>query len=990
MKQKTFFNLALACSFATFSATAKEQPRLAAAVDQTAMQQWCDSVFDTMNTEQRIGQLFMPIVEVKQTPYHQKLLKRYVDEFHIGGILFSKGTVSEQAQLTNFADSLSQLPLMISLDGEWGLNMRLTDAPRFPRNMMLGAIQDDWLISAYGKEVGRQCREMGIHINFAPVLDMNSNPRNPVIGTRAFGESIETVADKAIAYSRGIESEGVMAVGKHFPGHGDTSEDSHHTLPVLLHSHERMYDFEMEPFRRYIEQGFSGMLTAHLSVPSLDGTAVPSSLSKPIVTDVLQDSLGFDGLIFTDGLAMKGVANQPDFCVRALLAGNDILLGAPNMPAAVTSVRRAVANGTLPLSVVEDRCYKVLQYKYILGVANKEAIEVDSLLERLNTPTTRMLNDRLHAEAMTVLKNERQVLPLKRLDEQSMAVVTVGSIQDQAFSKMLNQYNEHEVFHYDAAQGAAQRNKARQNDLIIVAVASKKAADRQWVESLVRGKNYILVFFTDPYALTAYKSVIEQAQGVVLAYENSVLSGQFAAQLLYGGIGAKGKLSVTIPQLYPEGTGLTFDANRLGYAQPEAVGLNSETLSRIDSIILAGIADEAFPGCQILVAKDQQIVYQRSFGNLDNTQNTPVSDDVIYDLASVSKAIGTVSAVMRLRDQYQIKTSEPLSKYIPELGTEDKKNITIRETLFHETGLPASAQFYRMTMNVDTFTVPLFNKTRDENYRLQVDKSLYAHKDAAFLPEWISTTPNDSCTLHVAKGIYNRACFRDSVLQRIAAMELKNRGGYRYSCINFVLLRQLVENVSKTSLDTYLDQAIFSPLGAKSLQYNPLKNGVSLSMIAPTEHDMFIRKQLLVGHVHDEISAFSGGVEGNAGLFGNARDMAKVLQMLLNEGEYGGERLLSAETVRLFTMSKSPRSRRGLGYDKPDMERPEYSSATEKAPGSLFGHTGFTGTMFWADPDNDIIYIFLTNRVYPHRWNYKLMRDNYRTRVQEAIYDAMR
>ena len=990
MKQKFFLNLALACSFATFSATAQQQPRLARAVDQAAMQQWCDSVFDTMNTDQRIGQLFMPIVEVKQTPYHKKLLQRYVQDYHIGGILYSKGTVREQAQLTNFADSLSQLPLLISLDGEWGLAMRLTDAPRFPHNMMLGAIQNDSLIEAYGKEVGRQCRELGIQINFAPVLDINSNPRNPVIGTRAFGESIETVANKGIAYSKGIESEGVMAVGKHFPGHGDTSEDSHHTLPVLLHSHERMCNFELEPFRRYINQGFSGMLTGHLSVPSLDATAAPSSISKPIVTDLLQDSLGFSGLIFTDGLAMKGVSTQPNFLVRALLAGNDILLGPPNMPTAVTSVRRAVANGTLPLSVIEDRCYKVLQYKYILGLVANETIEVDSLLERLHTPATRVLNEQLHAEAITVLKNEHQLLPLKRLDEQSMAVVTVGSIQDDAFAKMLNQYNTHQVVHYDAAQGVVQRNQARQNDLLIVAVATKKVADRQWVESLVRGKNYILVFFTDPYALTAYKSAIQQAKAVVLGYENSALAARAAAQLLYGGIGAKGKVSVTIPQLYPQGTGLTFDANRLGYAQPETVGLDSEILSRIDSIILAGIADEAFPGCQILVAKDQQIVYQRSFGNFDYSHNNPVTDEAIYDLASVSKALGTVSAVMRLRDQYQVKTTEQLSAYIPELCTEDKKNITIREALFHETGLPASSPFYRLTMNVDSFKVPLFKGVRDANYRLQVDKKLYAHKDAAFLPEWIATQSNDSCTLEVAKNIYNRTCFRDSVLQRIAAMELKNRGGYRYSCINFVLLRKLIENVSKKTLDVYLDEAIFSPLGANSLQYQPLKNGVPLSMIAPTEHDLFIRKQLLVGHVHDEIAAFSGGVEGNAGLFGNARDMAKVLQMLLNEGEYGGERLLSAETVRLFTMSKSPRSRRGLGYDKPDMERPEYSSAAEQAPGSLFGHTGYTGTMFWADPDNDIIYIFLTNRVYPHRWNYKLMRDNYRTRVQSVIYDAMR
>ncbi len=418
------------------------------------------------------------------------------------------------------------------------------------------------------------------------------------------------------------------------------------------------------------------------------------------------------------------------------------------------------------------------------------------------------------------------------------------------------------------------------------------------------------------------------------------------------------------------------------------MGLSAKKLQKIDAIVAQGLKDKAFPGCQILVAKDSKIIYNKAFGYFDFANTHPVELDDIYDLASLSKAVATVPAVMSVRDKYKVKTTSALSEFIPSLDREDKKHITIREALFHETGLPSGAPFYLMTTNRDTIDGPLFKYARDEDYRLRIDENVYAHKDLCFNKDWVRSTSSEKFSLPVAKGIYNNVAFRDSVLHQISRMTLRNRGDYRYSCLNFVLLRQMVENVSQMSFDTYLDEALYKPLGANSLQYNPIAHKFNNKKIAPTENDQFLRNQILIGYVHDEIAAFSGGVEGNAGLFGNTRDLAKVIQLMLNEGEYGGERLLSEETVRLFTMTKSAKSRRGLGFDKPDLLEPRKSPAAEHVPASLFGHTGFTGTMFWADPDNDLIYIFLTNRVYPNRWNKKLSKDNYRTRIQQAIYDS--
>ncbi len=992
MKKSLILLFALCLTTAAFC---RKIPKIyAGQADSLAMKHWVDSVFDSMTPEERIGQLFMPVVEVKNTAANKEVIRKYIQDYKVGGMLYSKGTASDQAELTNYAQSIARIPAFVSLDGEWGLSMRLEGTPRFPRNMMLGAITNDSLLYAYGREVGRECREMGIHINFAPVLDLNSNPANPVIGTRSFGEDKEAVAKKGIAYGEGLESYGVMAVGKHFPGHGDTAEDSHHLLPKLTHNAERMYSYEIDPFRRYIDAGLSGMLTAHLAIPSLDTeNNRPSSLSPKIVNGILKEELGFEGLIFTDGLAMKGVSNQPDFCVKALKAGNDVLLGPYPLATHVENVKRAVSKGDLPMSVVEEKCIRILQYKYLTGLASKPApIKTQGLTARLNAAETETLNRRLHAEAITVLKNEKEILPLQRLDEKKVAVVTVGKPVGNEFAATLAKYGKQSDYTMDAASTAAATAKivadTKQANLLIVGIYSNKAAEVNFVRTLCAGRKYILVFFNTPYRLKSYAAQIREAQAVVMGYENSALAQEYAAQVIYGGIGAKGKLSVGLPGLFPINTGIETRKTRLGYDTPESVGIDSEKLSRIDEIVQEGLDEKAFPGCQILVAKDGKVIFEKSYGYFDYARTKKVENDDVYDLASVTKAAATVPALMKVRDSYDITMTQKMSAYIPQLKGTDKAGLTFREALFHETGLASGHPFYRMAIDLEGLNAPLFKGVRDANYRLQVDQKLYAHKDFKYKPELISPIKAAGYDLQIAEGMYLNPAFKDSVLNKLIEQPLKNRGKYRYSCLNFVLLRQAVENITKKDFDKYVQSEVFAPLGADNLMYKPLGK-IDRSKIAPTENDHFLRKQILIGFPHDEIAAFEGGVEGNAGLFGNAGDLAKLSQLYLNQGEYGGERIFTEETSRLFTMSKSPRSRRGLGFDKPNTLAPVNSPTAIPVPASVFGHTGYTGTCFWMDPDNNLTYIFLTNRVYPNRWNNKLSKSNYRTRIQTAIYEAM-
>jgi beta-glucosidase-like glycosyl hydrolase/CubicO group peptidase (beta-lactamase class C family) len=959
MKKGLFLVLGCVCLFAL---PAQTPPRLYRAVDGEKMNHWADSVFDAMSMDERIGQLFMVMANPKTDQRNMQQLQRYIDEVKIGGVLFHKGDPATQAEVTNRIQKASRVPLFIALDGEWGLSMRLSGTTRFPRNMILGAIENDTLIRRYGEEVGRQCREMGIHINFAPILDVNSNTDNPVIGTRSFGENPQAVADKGIAYSKGLESTGVFSVAKHFPGHGDTSEDSHHTLPVIRHTMERLDSVELFPFKRYIDEGFAGIMTAHLYVTALDGTKdKPASLSHPVVTTLLQEKLGFGGLLFTDALAMKGAtAKKTDNpSVLALLAGNDILLAPASPVADFAAVKQAIDEGVLGLKTIEEKCLKILRYKYIAGLNAYKPVQTKGLTERLNSPHAAWLAAKLNAEAATVLKNESNYLPVKGLDKKKIALLSIGEATGNAFQAMVNRYDSAACFAIERNATAAQVQKVygqlEQFDLIICSVHTVRIPESGELRRLAEKKELVMAFFTLPYFCKEYKRSMDKARSVVMGYEATPLAEEYAAQVIFGGIPAKGKLPVTIPGLYYAGTGIFTEKTRLGYHRPEEVGMDAAVLDTIDRIIAGALKEKAFPGCQALVARKGMILYHKAFGYYDDKGKQKVTENAVYDLASVTKAAGTLLAVMHLYDEKAFTLDSKISAYVPFLKESDKKELTIKELLYHQSGAAPIISFHTKS----------------------------------YFPGLVASKAGDAdFPIEAARGFYLHTSFKDTVMKEIRESRLTARGKYVYSCLNFIMLQKMVENRMKQPLDTVLGSLFYDRLGAHTTTFNPLRK-IDTLQIVPTENDRLIRHQLLRGYVHDEMAAFQGGVSGNAGLFSNANDLAKVLQLFLNHGSYGGERYLSEETVRLFTESKSPVSRRGLGFDKPDTANGRKSPCGELAPPSVYGHTGFTGTCFWVDPDNQLIYIFLSNRVHPSRTNNKLSSLEVRTRIQDALYKAI-
>lgn len=978
-----------------FSGAARTVPNLYRSADAEKMNHWVDSVFDKMTTDERIGQLFMVIANPKSDTRNMQRLMRYVNEIKIGGILFHKGDPATQAQVTNRLQKAARVPLLISLDGEWGLSMRLSGTTRFPKNMMLGAIQDNNLIREYGREVARQCKEMGIQVNFAPDMDINSNTANPVIGLRSFGENPDSVAAKGIAYAAGLEGEGILSVAKHFPGHGDTSEDSHYTLPAVYHDRARLDSVELFPFRRYIQEGFAGMMTGHLYVPSLDRTRNrPVSLSPKVVAGLLQKEMGFEGLCFTDALAMKGAtARKSDNpSVQALLAGNDILL-APAAPVTdFNAVKAALDEGILQMKDIEARCLKILRYKYIAGLNRYRPIRTEGLSARLNSPHAAWLAARLNAEAITLLKNETDLLPLRQLDRKKMAALSIGESTGNNFQKMLNQYDTVACFSIGRSSTPAHirevYKKLEQYDVVICGVHTVRIPENPLLAQLASKKEMIYAFFTLPYFCKDYKNSIQKAKAVVMGYEGTPLAQEYAAQVIFGGIPAKGKLPVSIPGLYPAGTGLPTEKTRLGYHEPEEVGVNAVRLSAIDSIVQEGLDQQAYPGCQVLVAKDGMVIYDKSFGYYDSSRKQPVTGTSVYDLASASKAAGTLLAVMKAYDTNYFTLTSKISQFVPELKNSDKKNLNIKELLYHQSGLIPSINFYLDAIDKESYAGSLYSRVKNAAHPVRFDARTYVRNDFKFYPSLVSETKKPGYTTEVASRFFLHDSFKDSIMQNIIDSRLGPRGKYRYSCINFILLKMMVENQTRQPMDQFLQNSFYHKLGARRTTYNPL-HVMDTLQIVPTEKDGFLRRQLIRGYVHDEAAAFQGGVSGNAGLFSNAGDLAKVLQLLLGQGTYGGERFLSKETTRLFTQSKSPTCRRGLGFDKPETGNGKKSPCGLLVPPSVYGHTGFTGTSFWVDPDNRLVYIFLSNRVYPSRANNKLSALSIRSRIQDAIYKSI-
>jgi beta-N-acetylhexosaminidase len=945
-----------------------------------AEQRWVDSVFNALTPEQRLGQFFMVAAYSNREKAHADRIERLVRNQGIGGVMFLQGGPKRQALLTNRFQAAAKVPLLIATDAEWGLDMRLDSTMHFAKQMTLGAMDDDKLVYQMGRDLGRKLRALGVHINFAPVVDVNSNPNNPVIGNRSFGENQDHVAALSVQYVKGLQGQQVIAVAKHFPGHGDTDTDSHKALPVVNTDLARLEKVDLVPFQKSFEAGALGVMVAHLYIPLFDTTnAKTTTLSKALVTGLLQEKMGFKGLIFTDALNMRSVSKlykDGELDAMALAAGNDILLFSEDVPAALTRIREAVDRGHLNQADLDARVKKILRAKYWAGLDHYKPVNVATVRDSLNLPDGRVLAQSIFEHAVTVVKNEDKLLPFQRLDTLRIAAITIGTQPEGPYATIFNKYQSGTVYAVPdryAPDSTFSRIQGRLGDANVVVVSLHQMNNTpshsyglgdgalKFIKSLQADpkRKTVVVAMGNAYGL----KYLEGARTLVCGYEDHYAAQLVVPQVLFGALPARGKLPVTVSETMKVGTGIaTPNLHRLRYAAPEREGLDSKIMSQIDHIALESIVTAATPGCQVLIAKNGTVVFDQSYGYGTYDQSQPITNSTLYDLASVTKVAGTLQAIMYLKDQGKLNLEEKVSTYLPEMQRTNKRDMTVRDVLLHQAGLKAG--------------IPTWERTV---------------RDGTLKPAYYSSQRTDDFPNEVAPGEYSIKAADDSVWAWTLRSQLlpKVKGKYpaEYSDLSFIIMKRLSEKILGQPLADFLPSKFYRPLGLGTMTYNPLTR-FPKSCIAPTENDTYYRREQLQGTVHDQTAALVGGVGGHAGLFATANDLAVLMQMNLQNGRYGGTSFFQSPVVTEFSHSQVAGNKRGLGWDRGDPSKPE-GPTSRLAPASTFGHTGFTGTCVWLDPDNQILYVFLSNRVYPDAGNIKLRTYNIRTRIQEVIYKAM-
>lgn len=984
--------------------SAQHGPLVANDVQQ--QQRWVDSLMQTLTLRERIGQLFMVAAYSNRPEVHAQNIQELVEVDGIGGLLFFQGGPVRQAQLTNRYQARAKVPLLIAMDAEWGLGMRLDSTFSYPRQMLMGAQADTALVYAIGADIAQHMRRLGVHVNFAPVVDVNSNPQNPVINTRSFGDNLSHVTRMGAAYMAGMQDNGVMAVAKHYPGHGDTSVDSHLDMPRLDHDSARLASLEMVPFAELIARGVQGIMVAHLSVPALDpAPSVPASLSERMVGNILLGQMGFNGLVFTDAMNMRGITKyfgNVEANVRALQAGNDMLEFALDVRKTIDRLEHLIKKGDMDEQLINQKCRKVLMAKYKAGLSRYAPVATEGLYAELNTTRSAALRRQLIANGLVLLNNRNDLLPLQRLDTLNMAYVEVGEGRGSSFAQRLLHYApmaQHSVIPtapdvvFDSLL-----NLLDPHNLVIVGMHQLSGSTKNnygisdelanFLFDLSFRKPVVLDVFGTPYALGR----LQYPQGlaaIVVSFDNTADVQDLSAQLIFGGRPAGGRLPVASGGGFAHGDGLPTGPVRLAYALPEELGIGSASLAAIDSIALAAIDTGATPGLQVLAAKDGVVFYHRCFGSPTYTTDVPVDANMLYDVASVTKVMATLPVLMHLYNDGRLPLTATLGEHINLADYPDKASIALRDLLLHRAGLTPWIPHHQSTLATFSPGVPLYSDTQSDDYPFRLSAKRYMHKHVGPSTSYYSMEPSIDFPTRVAERLYVREGMVDTIMQRMNTSSIKNPGVYKYSDLSFMYLQRIVENMEQKPINELADSLFYRPLGMWRTDFNPLGR-FDRRQIAPTENDLTFRHQLLWGDVHDQGAALLGGVSGHAGLFSTANDLAKMLQMWLWGGRYGGQHLLADTTVARFTAKPADTgpNRRALGFDRPNIGGKSTPCGTMASPSS-YGHLGFTGTIVWADPEHGLAYVLLANRIHPDADNSLLMQLNVRTKIHDALYRAI-
>lgn len=929
---------------------------------------WVDSVYEALSDSQRLGQLFM-VAAFSTTDKADPKLEKLVRDYNLGGLIFMKGSPLRQAQLTNHYQTMAATPMLIAMDAEWGLAMRLDSTQRYPYQITLGAMRDPALIYQMGNQIADQCKALGVHISFSPVVDVNNNAQNPVIGHRSFGESKYIVANRAALYMQGLQDKHIIACAKHFPGHGDTDADSHYALPVIKSSKKRLDSLELYPFRHLIQSGVASVMVAHLSVPALDDDPkTASTLSKPIVTDLLKNKLGFKGLIFTDALNMKGVADlypPGEVDALALLAGNDILLYSMDVPTAINRIRQAITDDRITWRQLEGRIKKILAAKYWVGLHEYRPIDTNKLYAALNPDTAASLQLAMYGEAVTLLRDETKWLPLKNLPPNTL-YVAVGDEKPakeafEAFAMFQSVSYLSLPMKPNAQQWATLDTALAQADTVVMAwhLPSQKAGvlfglDTVTVENIrqrISSKKLVQLVYGNPYSF----KYLDFGQVLVCGYEEHPQAFKATTNALFGSARFKGLLPVGISEQFKVGSGLRSDAGwNLRWSTPAAEGFGQLPLRQLDSLLELGLRLGAYPGAQLMVTKGQAVVYARAVGQGGNGK--PNSLTTLYDLASITKIAATASGLMDMHQQGRLPIDSGLGYFLPDLKYEPIGRKTLREILTHQAGLPAFLPFWK---NIK-------GSNGQANY-------------------WLRKSISDSFPIPLTDSLFARIGLKDSLKAWIRQVPLSDSSQYRYSDLGYAYLWEILQKHWDQTPEKRLQIHFFHPAAATSLGYLP-RNRFPKNRIAPTENDQAFRQQLVHGYVHDQQAAMAGGIAGHAGLFGTAGDLARLYAYQLG---YGRQAAIAPATYDLFTSPQFVNNRRGLAFDRPPADKNMPSPTAPSASGISFGHSGFTGTYVWIDPQQDLVFIFLANRIHPSVNNNKLVELNLRTQLQEAVYQAM-
>lgn len=940
---------------------------------------WARGVLDSMSLDEKIGQLFMIAAYSNKDEKHYAQIEQLVKEEKIGGLIFMQGGPGRQVGLANRYQNAADVPLLIAQDSEWGLSMRLDSTIAYPRNMTLGAIRDNKLIHEIGMEIGRQCRQVGVQVNFAPVVDVNNNPANPVINDRSFGENPQNVAEKGLHFYKGMEFSNCVGTAKHFPGHGDTDTDSHKDLPIIGHPRERLDSIELFPFRYMFERGVAGVMVAHLYIPALDTTKnLASTLSKKIVTDLLKQELGFKGLIFTDALGMQGVTKfwpdgETDY--KAFEAGNDVLLFSKVVPKAKKLIKEGIANGVVSEKELDKRVLKILVTKEWAGLHRQKTVSRPDL-DALNSPEAFALRKRAYQASMTVVRNEGNLLPLRDFSQRKIAVIEVGNAAPSPFYTTLEKYVQVDHFALSTSANTAQRqallDKLKSYTTLIVGVdkMSKRASKNFGVTSSTKAFlrsakaaqfDLAVVLFGSPYGL---KHFGQHEDAVLVAYENKTDAKIAAAEALMGAIPVDGVLPVTASAQFPEGSSIVLpQLPRFSFALPEAAGMDGEVLRNgLDSIAQAAIDMGATPGMSVLVMRHNKIVHAQGYGRTEYTKTGKAVDPMgtVYDLASVTKIMSTTLAAMKLVSEGKIKLDEQVSAYLADFRGRNLTHIRIKNLLQHNAGFRSWIPFYR-----DTY---------DSTGALR--KDLY------------SDMRNDTFCVKIVDDLWMCTDYQDSIWVKIVSSKVRDDGKVRYSDLSMMVMQRVIESVTGTSLDAYVDSVFYRPMGMNRTAYNP-SGKLNSVVFAPTENDTYWRNHKVEGYVHDQAAAMLGGVSGHAGLFSNVYDVAKAMLMVQNGGRYGEMAYFNDSLVKQFTSRQLSSSRKGLGWDKHEPNKNKSTPCTRYASELTYGHTGFTGIGVWVDPQYDLVFIFLSNRTWPDSNNKKLHRENIRPLMQQKLYEAI-